>query len=279
MATPTQREVNTAEVINAENIPDGGETPTEDEDEVIIPPIEETEEKPDTAPASSPEGTNVEPEAPEATIEPSIKEPAPVEGETPREKGLRLELTRVKGLLRVKSISDLVEVNKEAPAKEDHLARLKNLGYSDDEIAKASELVDVLATSKGYVKAEQTYQTVVQDTVDAFLDTNPEYKPENDKDDLRWGRFQEILKSGIYNLSGKTSKQLRTVFDRVNKDIVDEFGESSIKTDASARAAQKQKIQSISHSGGNKVAPTPTKTVIAPEVRSIFKGFEDDDLV
>lgn len=276
MATPIQREVKTEVVIKADNIPDS--TTVEDGDEEVIPPVEEpAETKP--APESSPEGTKTEPEAPEAVIEPSKTEPAPVEGESTREKALRLEIARVKGLLRVKSISDLVEGAKEVPVKEDHLARLKNLGYSDDEIAKASELVDVLATSKGYVKAEHTYQTVVQDTVDAFLESNPEYTPVNDKDDLRWGRFQEILKSGIYNLSGKTSKQLRSIFDRVNEDIVDEFGESVQTTDAAKRAAQQQKIRSISHSGGTKVVQTPTKTVIAPEVRSIFKGFEDDDLV
>lgn len=276
MATNNQREVNTAEVIKAENISDS--TEVEGEDEEIIPPVEEPAET-KTAPESSPEGTKTEPEEPEAVIEPSKKEPAPVEGETPREKALRLELTRVKGQLRQKAVTDLVEGVKEAPIKEDHVSRLKNLGYSDEEIQKASELVDVLATSKGYVKAEQTYQTVVQDTVDVFLDDNPEYKPQNDKDDLRWGRFQEILKSGIYNLSGKTSKQLRSIFDRVNKDVVDEFGESSLKIDASKRAAEQQKIRSVSHSGGTKVVQTPTKTVIAPEVRSIFKGFEDDDLV
>ena len=115
--------------------------------------------------------------------------------------------------------------------------------------------------------------------MDSFLDTNPEYNPQNDKDDLRWGRFQEILKSGIYNLSGKTSKQLRAIFDRVNKDGIDEFGESVVKTDASKRAAEQQKIRSISHSGGTKVVQTEVKKVIAPEVRSIFKDFEDDDLV
>lgn len=275
MATPTQREVKTEETINADSIPDSDVE--EEEDEEVIPAVEESEESP--APESSPEGSDVEPEEPEATIEPSKTEPAPVEGETPREKALRLEITRVKGLLRQKSVSDLVEGAKEVPLKEDHTNRLKNLGYSDEEIEKASELIDVLAASKGYVKAEQTYQTVVQDTVDAFLESNPEYKPENDKDDLRWGRFQEILKDGTYNLSGKTSKQLRVVFDRVNRDIIDEFGEPVAKTDASKRAAQKQKIQSVSHSGGTKVVPTEPKKTVAPEVRSIFKGFDDDDLV
>ena len=275
---PIQREVNTEEVIKAENIPDGTTVPDE-EDEEVIPPVVEPADETKPAPASSPEGTKTEPEEPEAVIVPSKPEPAPVEGESQREKALRLELTRVKGQLRIKSVADLVEGAKEAPLKEDHIGRLKNLGYSDEEISKASELVDVLATSKGYVKAEHTYQTVVQDTVDAFLESKPEYKPENDKDDLRWGRFQEILKSGIYNLSGKTSKQLRSIFDHVNKDIVDEFGESVQTTDAAKRAAQQQKIRSVSHSGGTKVVQTEIKKAIAPEIRAVFKGFEDDDLV
>lgn len=277
MATTNSREVNTEEVIPADIIPDT--TTVEEGDEEIIPPVIEPAEEPKPAPESSPEGTKVEPVVPEATIEPSKPGPAPVEGESIREKALRLELTRVKGLLRTKAVSDLVDSTKEAPPKEDQMSRLRNLGYSDEEIAKASELVDVLATSKGYVKAEHTYQTVVQDTIDGFLESNPEYKPEHDADDFRWGRFQEILKSGIYNISGKTSKQLRAIFDRVNDDVVKEYGESTTKVDVSRIAAQRHKIASVSHSGGTKVVQTEIKKVIAPEIRSIFKGFEDDDLV
>ena len=268
-----QREVNTAEVIKAENIPDSDLN--EEEDEEIIAPIEE----PEAAPESSPGGTETEPVIPEAVPEPSITEPAPVEGESPRERALRLELTRVKGELRRKAVTDLVEGAKEAPLKEDHVGRLKNLGYSDEEIEKASELVDVLATSKGYVKAEHTYQAVVQDTIDSFLENNPEYKPDVDKDDIRWGRFQSHLKSGIYDLSGKTSKQLRGIFERVNKDVIEELGESVQTTDKSKLAAQRQKIQSVSHSGGTKVAQVETKKVLDPEVKNLFKGFDDDDLV
>ncbi len=42
--------------------------------------------------------------------------------------------------------------------------------------------------------------------------------------------------------------------------------------------AQRQKIKSVSHSGGTKSAPpNKAKLDVDPSVRAMFKGFDDDD--
>lgn len=290
MPETSTREVNTdAEVIDADKI-DDGETTEEELEEEVVPAVDEEAEKDppeDDAkepPESSPEGKKVIPEKEEKPIEPSKKEPTPVEGESPREAALRLQIQSLRTELRKKNLGITGEDKKPAPATSDRMKKLQET-YSPEEIRNMEEAIDVLAESKGYVKSSQTYQETVNGVVDTFIEENPEYKPANDPEDARWTRFQEILKDGTYNLSGKTPKQLSVIFKRVKVDVDQELGEPAIAVRAKEKevetrkiAAQTQKVKSVSHSGGTKVAPAKKESTIDPGVRAIFKDFSDEDL-
>lgn len=115
--------------------------------------------------------------------------------------------------------------------------------------------------------------------MDKFVEEHPEYLPKNDKDDLRWGKFIEIIGSD-YNLSNKTPKQLKAIYEKVDRDVREEFGEAKITNSDNKVKAQVQKIQSVSHTGGNKSIPTSTKSnQIVTEVDGIkFDGFDPEDL-
>lgn len=296
MPETNKREVNAdSETLHLEDDPKD-ETPEDDDlDEVVIPPVEddleeepkadEEEETDEAASAvSSPEGTESVVEETAETVPSHI--PAPVAGETPREKGLRLEVQRVKGLLRQKTVTDLVENPRaEAGPAQDAITKLKDLGYSDDEIKNMEAAIEIINTSKGYVKQTQNYQTIVNDEVQAFIKANPEFKPENDPEDVRWGAFQRHLTGGLYNINGKSRDQLQSLFAKVKGDVDYELGESATvtkskdsETDKRKKAAETQKIKSVSHSGGTKTTSTKTKTPVDPEVRKMFKGFDDEDL-
>lgn len=281
MAETNNREVNNPDVEEVEVADDVEET--EEGEETVIPPVEDTPEgdvpaEEDTTteetPASSPEETKEEETQPSTLKE---KEPVPVQGETPREKALRLEIQRVKTLLREKAISDMTG-NNPAPKSVDDLQQLRDIGYSDEEISNMEKAIDVIAQKKGYVKAEQSYQATVNTIVESFIDSHPEYKPENDPEDVRWTRFEGIIKSGVYNLSGKTPKQLNDIFKKVHRDVVEELGEADVTIEVKRQAAQVQKIKSVSHSGGTKSAPAKRASTIDPNVRGMFKGFDDEDL-
>lgn len=300
--TPNKREVNDdTEVIDADKISDGDEPTEEELDETVIPPVDEEEETPESVTAKDPEDDDKStpessPEEPEAEAEESDQQPAPskqpkpVEGETPREKALRLEVQRLKGLRRKEAVGEIANATKGGPqapsqAVSDRMAKLRET-YSEDEIRAMEEAIDVLAESKGYVKASTSYQQTVNDNLNLFIEENPEYKPENDPEDVRWGRFQEIVGSGVYNLSGKTPQQLQSIFKKIKQDVDEEIGEPATVTKAKTKdrelrqnAAQNQKIKSVSHSGGTKSAPSKKTTDIDPSVRGMFKGFDDDDLV
>ena len=271
---------------------------TEDEEEDLLIPAEQipsaedlakgvapTETKEDAepvkdAPESSPSAE--EPEEEESTDsspkEPEEPEkPAPVE-ETTREKALRLELTALRKEMRGKSVAQMVAEPK-APETDERLAEIREI-YSDEEIERAEKLVNYLADKGGLVRAEQSYQGTVNATLEAFTDEHPEYQPENDKDDIRWGRFKHELESGIYNLAGKTSKQLQVIFSKVHEDVQEELGEAEIESKPRKIAAQQQKVQSISHAGAAK-SEHQRKTFTVADIENNtgikWKGFDDSD--
>ena len=216
---------------------------------------------------------NVEP-----ISEPAPSQPAPVPGETERERGLRFEIQRLRTKLRSDDIKQVIEPK--TPQQEDPYQNLRDEGYTDEEIKKMTVVVDAIAKNKGYIRAEDSYKQNINDLVDFFVEEHPEYKSINDIDDVRWSQFQSILQSGIYNLSGKTPRQLKLIFEKVNEDVKKNLGESIIvKSNPAQRAAQQHKVGVASHSGGTRTIPTEKSTVdiTKPIGGVMFKGFDQND--
>lgn len=205
-------------------------------------------------------------------------QPTPVPGETERETALRLEIQRLRTKLRGDSIKNIIE-KPEVKEVIDPYKELREKGYNDDEIKQMETAVDVIARNKGYIRADDSYKQTMQNVIDLFIDEHTEYKPLNDKDDLRWNTFQSILQDGTYNLSGKTPKQLKTIFSRIDEDVKRELGEPIVVTNKNQIAAQQHKINVASHSGGTKTTPeSKSKIDYNKPIGGIqFKGFNDED--
>src|SRR3990167_8633610 len=239
--TETIREVNAEEegedLIPKEMLPtDPGELAKAPES---VPP--EAPKEPEVP--ESPEAPDSSPEAPVVEKPEVPLQPAPVEGETQREKALRLEIQRLRGLVRKDNVKEIVDTTQAQPVQDEYKV-LKDQGYTDEEIAKMETAVDLIASKKGYVRADRNYAQSVQDTVDLFTDAHPEYKPANDPDDIRWNLFQNLLKDGTYNLAGKSPKQLTSIFEKVDDDVRKQLGESvEIKPNPRQVAAQKHKVE------------------------------------
>ncbi len=207
-----------------------------------------------------------------------------VQGETPKERALRAELTRIRRSQREK---DQASIIKTEPIIENNDADedLKKLGYDDEQIIGLKKVVDIIASKQGYVKKSASMKEMADETLNSFIGEHPEYAPENDKDDLYWGRFKSILNSD-YNLNGKTSTQLKSIFLKVDRDVKEELGEKEFKKDKID--AQKRKINDISHgsSASSKADETTKKAVSAGNktfVSSshpglVFKGFDEDEM-
>lgn len=276
-----KREVD-IEVIDGDNIPgdDIGED-EEGDDEIIVPAVEGDEE-PETE-EEEPEEPESEPEAePEEVPVEEPRQPKPVEGETPRERAYRKEIERLRGEKR-KAAHFPVEQQAKASAEVDAEYEKLKESYSADELAQMEKAIDVLAQKKGYVKREHSYREMVNSVTDDFVADHDEYSLAKDTDDLRWNTFQRILGSD-YNIQGKSARQLKTIFEKVHRDVQVELGETTPSApkapDPKKLEAARQKVASASHAGGTKSATIEPKKKVDTSKHIggvMFKGFEDDD--
>jgi len=305
------------EIISADQIPDGDED--DDGDEDVVPPVDEDDEpaegdQPDGEPegdededgdadgaGDSPSGASAaprkdgEPEDTDATEpqpEPSNTTPKsakPVPGETPRERALREKVTELRNKLREKSVAAAVGDKPTEPEGDSDVEALKELGYSDEQIEKLEKVVDVIAARRGYAK-RPSYQQTVNDVTRDFVAEHPEYAPENDPEDARWLKFDEIAKSGFYDLKGKRPDQLKAIFKRIHRDVEEELGTANLPPKPKADPSEDRKVAAARHkvemtgkagagSGGAPVTKTDKRPLgIGAAERGIFKDFSDEEL-
>lgn len=240
------------------------------------PSPDEKKEKEEETETETEEETEEEETEEEVTEEPQApKQPKPVEGETPRETALRIKVSQLRQKIRDKD--KVIEIADPVITDTKEYDELKEL-YTDDELKKVEKLFDVIGKKKGYVKSSEIYAQSGNEVLEDFIEKYPEYKPENDTEDVRWNTFKNILVRD-YNRTGKSTKELNRIFEKVNRDVLDEFGESPKKAISQGeRKAQKQKIRSVSHSGGTKVKVSKKSNAPTdPTIRAMFKDFKDED--
>lgn len=267
---------------------DKREVNVDDEDEEIVSeedaqkPLDESLTEPESStgteaePGTGDEPEEVEPEKVIAPVEPL--EPKPVEGEIPAVYALRKEVERLRQKNR-DILRDGVTSKNKAPQSQLDISDLLAEGYTEAEIESSKKLMAKLGPALGFVNKSQTYQETANQALDEFVEEHPEYLAKNDKDDVRWGKFIETIGSD-YNLSNKTPKQLKAIYEKVDRDVKEEFGEAKVTNQDNKLKAQVQKIQSVSHTGGNKSITSSSKNNTVPtEVDGVkFSGFSKEDL-
>lgn len=206
--------------------------------------------------------------------------------ETPREYALRLEVTRLKRGNRAKRTQELLgDVKTEKPSGvttaqyNDLSEEEKKLlsGYDPNELSSFEKILDVLAKKHGWVKREELASTtrsqVSSDILDGFLQSHPEYLPENDNDNVLWGRFKSEFQ--LYK-TPDNPKDLKRIFNKIHKDIFGVKSEGELKK----INAQNEKIKVASHTGGSakRGQPSAKGTNLTPEQKAHLKGFSDKEL-
>lgn len=209
-----------------------------------------------------------ESEEEEQEAEAPIIEPKPVEGESPRERALRMETTRLKGLLRKERQEELF-VKKPIDSK----SQDEDLAEYDPEELKRFEL---LATKMGFAKKDELIRETVYEKnnneFESFLEAHPEYSPENDTNGVLWNQFKSEF--NLYQ-SPQDPKTLKKILNKVHNEI---FGVQPAKNLNKITASQ-EKIKVASHTGasaGNKVnrqSQRPSGLRL-----DALKGFSDDDI-
>ncbi len=291
MPDQTEEEVNTetVEPVIPETESEETETPTPASGEEQ--PTEESEEeaaKPDGEEAEeSEEEAETETEVEEPIEEPTKKEPSPVEGETPREKALRLEVTRLRELNRGKKAKDLLGDVQPAASSQTELSEEDKKAleaYDPEQLSNLDKVIDIRIKQRGLVKkddlSKDNYQSSSQDVLDGWLSEHPDYLPENDKGDILFNRLKEEI-----NLYQKPAnpRGWEKILNRAHNEIMGITTQPKVSV-AQVQAKQ-EKIKVASHgpaSGGPKKGEQMRKTTATPDVKAamasgMLKGFDEAD--
>lgn len=205
-----------------------------------------------------------------------------VPNETPRERALRLEVTRLKRERSQERAGELIgqpkvhQVQREmSPEKKELLSK-----YKPEELAALREVIPVLAEEMGLVREDQLQvKEVVKESntiFEQFMGEHPEYGEENDPDGTLWNALKEEY--ALYE-KPKDPKQLKKILERAHKEVFGIQPAGALKT---VKAAE-EKIKVASHGSNSKPQVSPRREeglVTKPgNVRmDMLKGFSEDDL-
>lgn len=284
---PEVKEVDRVEITPAgegeENVDDDTEdTAPESSQEETEGDEDETGEPDESAKPDQLVTTNPKPEpAAKAEGEEGNDDLAVVEGETPRERALRIELTNTRAKLRKERTDDLLGGQpRQTPHARELTAEEKVVvgKYKPEEISALKEVLPVLAKEMGFVLKDElqgnTYAEKSQEVLDGFLDKHPEYKSENDKDGTLWESFKSEFQ--LYNKPANP-KDFTKIFERVHRQV---FGIEPAKGKLPAVNAQREKTKVASHTGASSAATTKAKTATAASEgyrTDMLKGFTDEE--
>ncbi len=256
-----QQEVKPEEVVVAE--------PTVVEAESVATPPEEMETPPD----SSTEQKPIEPVITVPAVAPVV-EPAPVDGETPREKALRIQVEELRAQRRADRAKEIPVEHAIVPPKELSAKKQELLKkYNPDEVKNLEELIDTVAEERGWVRKEEfqkeTFQKEGNDEVQTFIDAHPEYDGDHDKDGLVWNRLKEEF--GRYR-PATSRKELRKNLEDAHQKV---FGIQP-SGNAGIINAQREKVKVASHAGASQ-GGSPTPTVPKTIRLDMLKGYDDEE--
>lgn len=241
---------------------------TPDESSTEQKPGEETSETKEDLVKNEPEEENSGDKQSEDEQQPVEKQEViikDVEGETPREKALRLEITKLRGQIR--------EKNSITPPSKDVDNNLVSKGYHPEEIKKVKELLNDL----GYVNKDEIQKSEKQKVIDSFINKHPEYLPQNDKDDVLWNAVNNEFNSGFYNNRSDNPVVISKILEDIHAKL--NSSKSNKTVNQAAISAQQAKIKSAGVGNSGVQPPTSTKSkTIDPNVRAFLKDFTDEEL-
>lgn len=251
--------------IETVTLPESSSEHKPDDDELVEEPEKDSDDEKESS-------DQPEVKEPEPIVDGEKKEePAPVDSETPREHALRLEVERLKGLRRQERKEDLqaIEQKVEKIEKKDVLSK-----YDQQELANLKEVMEVFAEEFGFVRKNefqtQNYRQTADTILDDFLQAHVEYLPENDKDNLLWNRFKEEF--SLYK-QPDNPRDVKKILDRIHSSITG----TGRSLNQNALKAQQEKVKQAAH-GGTTIARASSDTKPNPVMRSILKGFSEEEM-
>jgi len=186
---------------------------------------------------------------------------------TEREKLLQ-EIQALRGSRRELKQQEVAKVDQAIAKTADELKDL----HPDD-----VNLIDRVLRSKGYMTKEESsrmfYDAVKNEEVNRFLDKFPEYKPENDTNDLNWSALQRQIQSW-YRMPDDP-RAIGELLTKAHRDIV------KAPSDRGTVEVKKQqlKVASSGSSGVQRSSPQkPVNPHLSGLLRTHMQGWSEEEI-
>lgn len=137
-------------------------------------------------------------------------------------------------------------------------------------------LIDRVLRSKGYMTKEESsrmyYDAVKNEEVTKFLDKFPEYKPENDSNDLNWSALQRQI--GSWYRMPDDPRAIGELLLKAHRDI------AKVPSDRSTVEVKKQqvKVASSGSSGVQRSSPKPVNSRLSDLMRTHMQGWSEEEI-
>ena len=273
MAEPDE-EVKIAETIKVDGA-DNKENETQDDSSASENEEAEPEKKEEA------ESESQEEAASDSQSTPTTEQSKEVLGETPRERGLRKEVERLKGLVRETRTKGMFGTPEEKLAVNQQLSDEKKKildKYKPDELKEFEQIFDVLAEQRGFVRKDEytksSYDQTANNILSSWLAEHPEYDEDHDKDNVLWNQFKAEVQQYKEPINPRDFKK---IFVKVHREIFGVQPEEGLKK----IKAQQRKLDVASHAGqqGSPKTPKPlTRSAIDPSMKVHLKGFSDEEM-
>ena len=136
------------------------------------------------------------------------------------------------------------------------------------------KLIERVLQAKGYVRKEDVekriYSETQQQQLNSFLDEHPEYKPENDTQDLNWQRLQRELE--VYRMP-QDPKKVGEVLERAHKSI-------SGFSDGRSFETKKHLAKTAGVGGGQSSSSSSRMKSLSPEQAEAYRrgGWSEEEI-
>lgn len=182
-----------------------------------------------------------------------------IEGLSDEREKLLAEIRELRGQRRDIKTEELKKV-------EEKIDELKEV-YPEDAI-----LVEKIARAKGFLTKTEVqqmlYNQVKQEELNKFLEKYPQYKPDNDPNDINWNTLQKEL--SYYRLP-ENPHLINTVLEKAHR---------AISRPSSGRETAKEKRLETARIGGGGIQRPPSRTTLTPRHRQELErgGWSEEEI-
>ena len=244
------------------------QTETETPEEQLPPqekPAEETEPTGEQE-AVKPEGEEVVSEDTQVSGKETELQSA-IQGLEATKKALLEDINDLRGERRTLREAQVQKVETQLATAKDELKDL----HPDD-----IKTIERIAKARGFVSKEEVkrmyYDNVKNDTLNEFLNKYPQYKPENDPNDVKWRALNSQI--ATWYKMPENPRQIMAVLERAHKDI------SPAETSERSVSALKKQVKTASVGAGGATARSSTGQTLTPSQKEDLRrgGWTEEDI-